>query len=169
MTDLKKEAEGPKTVCPECDSELIVEISSCPICGSDIPGEDERSVNEAESAVREKMTLIYNLLFWAEELQIDTRRSYELLSNAWDELRAGDLEESERFLDKALEEVFKPMVKTLRDDLREKSEDIENADLSKKEISELASLVGDAVESKEDDDLDEALSLLIDYKMKLER
>lgn len=167
MYSLKREPEDPKRVCPECDSELIVDLSTCPICGSDLPRKDEVSIDEAERPLRKKMTLLYNLLFWAEELDIDTRKSYEQLSLAWDELKVDHLEESERFLDEALEEVFDPIVETLEGDLRKKSEDVEKSDLSKDEISELGSLLQDAVDSKKKDDRNEALSLLIEYKMKI--
>ncbi len=163
---LKKEPEESKRVCPECDSELIVDLSTCPICGNDLPIKDELNIDEAERPLRKKMTLLYNLIFWAEELKIDTRKSYGLLSQAWDELKIDHLEESEKFLDKAFEEVFAPIVKGLKADLRKKSKDVEKADLSKEEISGLGSLLRDVIESKEEDDLDEALSLLIEYKRK---
>lgn len=169
MYSLKREPVSPKRICPECDSELIVDLSTCPICGSDLPVKDEMSVDEAERSLRKKMTLIYNLIFWAEELNIETRKSYKMLSRAWNKLKADDLEETEKILDKAVEEIFDPIVKALRADLRKMSKDVEDADLSKKEISELSSLLNDAVEIKKEESIEESLSLLIDYKMRLER
>ncbi|GEM_PF-6494063 len=168
MSKFEKRSEDSKTVCPECGSELIVEIGSCPICGSDIPLKSEHEINKTESSVREKMTLLYNLIFWAEELKIDTKKGYELLSEAWDRLTVGDLEGSEKFLDDAIEDIFYPTVKVLKDDVRKKSAEIEEVSLSKEDISELRSLVDKAVNSMKDDDRDEALSLLIEYKMRLD-
>ncbi len=116
----------------------------------------ENEFEVTEKKLGKKMTFIYNLVFWAEEMEIDTLKSYQLISRARDELKVGDIEESERLLNDAIECIFDPFVTALEKDVH------------KTEMSEHGSLLEKAMDAKEEGDLDEALSLLIEYKKTLE-
>ncbi|MBS3817594.1 MAG: DUF835 domain-containing protein [Candidatus Thermoplasmatota archaeon] len=157
-----KGAEESKEACPECDSEFISDLSSCPVCGSDLLGKDEEGVNKAERTVGEKMTSIYNLIYRAEELEIDTRKSYQLVSQARGELKVGDIGEAERLLTDAIEDIFESIVTAVEDDILEDSEDFEDLDLVEKTRSLIHGL-------KESEEVGEDIDDLVEEMEELER
>ncbi|MEF8874039.1 MAG: DUF835 domain-containing protein [Candidatus Thermoplasmatota archaeon] len=157
-----KGSEGSKTVSQEGDSEPILDLSSSPAGGSDLQGKDERGAKKIEGAVEKKMTGIYNLIFRAEELEIDTRESYQLVSQARGELKVGDIEETERLLNDAIENIFDSIINALEGDIRRDSEDFENLDL----VEKTRSLIHDLEEAEE---VGEEMDDLIGEMEELER
>jgi len=150
---LNRGEEGSETVCPGCDSVVISDLDSCPVCGTEILGKDQRGVKKSERAVSEKITNIYNLIYRAEELEIDTMKSYQLVSQAKGELKVGDIEEAKTLLDEAIEYIFRSIVTALEDDIRNDSEDFEDLDLVEKTQSLIHDLKGSEEVREEIEDL----------------
>ncbi|MFO7791640.1 MAG: hypothetical protein R6W73_01475 [Candidatus Saliniplasma sp.] len=167
MSYLREESKGSKTVCQECGSELIVDLAKCPICGEDLPGEGVNS--KAEADIKKKMTLLYNLVFWAEEMDLDTLGSYKMIRQARDELKVGDLEEAKRFLKNALDEIFKPLINSLEEDMSKEWKGIKKSDISGENIIQLRSFLKKAVDCKEEGRSYQVLILLNEYRKKIER
>lgn len=170
MYHQNEESEGTneevKIVCHKCDSELIIGLDTCPICGSELPS--KKKLSENERTIKKKITLLYNLVFWAEDKDLDTLYSYKLIRQAREELEVGDLTESKKCLKNAIHDIFDPFIKTLYEEIN--GMENENKDrIPKEQLSQLRSLVKKAESFKKDDELEETLSVLNLCRKKIER
>lgn len=153
MSNLNDEEQETGVICENCDSELLIELNKCPICGNELPVKG--TVDKTENVIRKKITLVYNMMFWAEEFDINTLRCNEMISSAREQLEVGDLDLADKLINDAFKEIFDPLVESLED-------------RDKERISEVKDLLSKAVEYMKDEKLNSSLLLLKEYKNKLE-
>lgn len=164
---MNKDQEDERIICEECSSELIVDLRKCPICGNIISGELV-GISQEEKRLKKRLTQIYNLIFWAEELEVDTLDSYKLVSEARDEFEIGDVDETERLLDEAFDSLFDPLVKAAEKDLDNFYDNIEKYDTTEDEIFKLAGLLEHSIEKRKEGNLDDALSIIFCFRERLD-
>ncbi|MGM0406235.1 MAG: hypothetical protein ACQEQM_08870 [Thermoplasmatota archaeon] len=161
---INKEEEEEEIICDNCDSELLLSLRKCPICGNDLSLNS--SLDQTEKALRRKFTIVYNMVFWAETFEIDTLNCNKMISQAREELEVGDLDTSEELIDQAFEEIFDPLVKEL--ETIDKNKSVFKEDISEEKISEIKDLLIKSIGYMKDGDLDSSLLTLKEYKKKIE-
>ncbi len=162
---LNKEEEEQEIVCDNCDSELLLSLRKCPICGNELSLNS--SLDKTEKGLRRKLTIVYNMVFWAETFKIDTLSCNKMISQAREELEVGGLDTSEELIDQAFEEIFEPLVKEL--ETIDKNRSDFKRDISEERISEVKDLLIKSIKYMKEGDLNSSLLTLKEYKKKLEK
>ncbi len=155
--------------CEECDSELIVNTGTCPICGNEIPVKGRASIDEKESDMMDKIRTAYNLVFCAEYLNIGTQKANELIAQARQELDVGDFEEAEEALSKAFDEILPPLKEELKKELSEAYKLLRKKEVSGTDISEFSrDLLRKANAALDAGELDKTLVLVENFHSNIE-
>ena len=162
---LNKKKEKQEIVCKNCDSELLLSLRRCPICGSELIVKN--IVDKTENEIRRKFTIVYNMVFWAENFEIDTLSCNQMISQAREELEVGDLDTSEELIEQAFKELFDPLVEEL--ETIDKDEADFKEDISDERISEVKKLLIKSIEYMKDGEIDNSLLTLKEYKKKIEK
>ncbi len=144
-------------VCEKCNSDILIELRVCPICGNELTIKD--TINKTENEIRKKFTLVYNMIFWAEKFDINTLACNKKISKAREQLEVGDFDEAEELINNAFKEIFEPLIETL-DGIEKGSKDYDDLDISKDDFSEFKVLLNKTIDFMEKGELDSSLLVL---------
>jgi len=157
-----EERTGSKIICGECDSDLLIDTDTCPICGTSL--HPEKKMDDRESRLKAQVIKAYNLLYCAEYMDVGTTRANELIADAREEIEVGDLDLAEEMISHALEHVFEPLKGALKKELSEANKRLRKEEVFGVEVGEYRDLLKKAKETLEDGELDRCLILLVNLR-----
>ncbi len=162
LENVSKQKSGLTVICEECDSELIVDTGTCPICGSKL---SDKETSENENILMDKIRVAYNLIFCAEYMGIDTKEANELIGTAREEMEIGDFEKAEEKLAEAFGLISPILEKELKKKLSAAYKLLKEKEASSAKVSLFSrNLLKKAKYALENGELDRCLVLLENFR-----